>query len=318
MPVPISPLARLPATAGLTPECAAVVAEDAEYHLRQVIHEAIALMHHAKRRKLSNADVANAVRLLEARVPYGAAAAESESTFEVDEEGASYTRAEPDVVLLDVAREKLPAYPRASTLRTHWLAVTLPEKGINCFQPLVAENPSDVALEPSRVASNVGAAGAAAAGAAAPGGLSTTSDAHGQVTVGNGGSGAGAMEHTLSKEMFAYYRKVVLTLRGADANALQRVFRSLGSDTGPQQLVPYFAQMIPAEVTYCIKRGREANSGPASSDPAKALPVFKALLPRLTALIVATEALLKNPHLYAEHYLHHLMPPILTCIVGRS
>ena len=234
-----------------------MVARDAEYRLREVVHEAVALMHRAKRRRLSNDDVSNALRLLQADVQYGCGTREAAETHELDDEGSSFMRADPDVALAELARAPLPPYPRTSALRTHWLAVTCPTLGVNCFQPLVAENPSDLTLEPNRTAP-AGASFDRVDARSGGGGGAAASSGDGVVVVDNDGRGGPPMEHVLSKEMFAYYRKVVATLRGGDAAQHRLLLRSLGNDPGPQQLVPYFAQMIPAEVSYVIKRGREA------------------------------------------------------------
>lgn len=73
------------------------------------------------------------------------------------------------------------------------------------------------------------------------------------------------------------------------------VTRSLCSDHGLYQLVPYFTKFIAETVgnnlrdVICLK-----------------------------ALMRLTKALLSNPNLTVEPYLHQLIPAILTCVVGKQ
>jgi transcription initiation factor TFIID subunit 6 len=60
-------------------------------------------------------------------------------------------------------------------------------------------------------------------------------------------------------------------------------------------LVPYFSQLV----------AETAQNSLAS-------------LESLSLLLAASRALISNPHLYMEPYLHQLMPAILTCLVGKS
>ena len=41
-------------------------------------------------------------------------------------------------------------------------------------------------------------------------------------------------------------------------------------------------------------------------------------LPSLHAALALAGALLANPHVQLEHYVHQLLPPVLTCLVAKS
>jgi len=73
------------------------------------------------------------------------------------------------------------------------------------------------------------------------------------------------------------------------------VLRSLSSDLGLFQIVPYLCRFIYDTTAKNLKN-----------------------LVRLKAVMRATWALLKNPQLTVEPYLHQLMPAILTCLVGKQ
>jgi transcription initiation factor TFIID subunit 6 len=73
------------------------------------------------------------------------------------------------------------------------------------------------------------------------------------------------------------------------------VSRSLSADLGLYQLVPYFTRFISESVGNHLRD-----------------------VVRLKALMRMTKALLSNPNLTVEPYLHQVMPAILTCIVGKQ
>jgi transcription initiation factor TFIID subunit 6 len=59
--------------------------------------------------------------------------------------------------------------------------------------------------------------------------------------------------------------------------------------------VPYFVRFAQEEVATSLKN-----------------------LPRLTAVVAATRALVSNPHVHVELYLHQLMPSVVTCLVAKK
>eukprot|EP00201_Polytomella_parva_P019509 CAMPEP_0175042318 /NCGR_PEP_ID=MMETSP0052_2-20121109/2489_1 /TAXON_ID=51329 ORGANISM="Polytomella parva, Strain SAG 63-3" /NCGR_SAMPLE_ID=MMETSP0052_2 /ASSEMBLY_ACC=CAM_ASM_000194 /LENGTH=764 /DNA_ID=CAMNT_0016305101 /DNA_START=26 /DNA_END=2320 /DNA_ORIENTATION=- len=76
----------------------------------------------------------------------------------------------------------------------------------------------------------------------------------------------------------------------------QRVaLASIQSDPSMQQLLPYFAAHIPQEVSGNLRH-----------------------MPRLEMALRVLRALLLNPHINLEHYLHALLPVALTCVLAKS
>ena len=65
--------------------------------------------------------------------------------------------------------------------------------------------------------------------------------------------------------------------------------------SGLHPLAPYFTKLIADEVAAGLKR----------------IPVLKAMLSLCTSL-------LSNHHIHLEHYVHQLLPPVLTCLVAKS
>lgn len=119
------------------------------------------------------------------------------------------------------------------------------------------------------------------------------------------------IKHVLSPEMDLYFKKVtgaVLAVKNdldsitpqaeklpPQTKAFFSVTRSLSADLGLYQIVPYFTRFISESVSKYLND-----------------------VIRLKALMRMTKALLSNPNLTVEPYLHQLMPAILTCVVGKQ
>lgn len=105
------------------------------------------------------------------------------------------------------------------------------------------------------------------------------------------------VKHVLSQELQEYYQRVVMALEssGADEDELLKAaVKSLSTDPGINPLLPYLVQMVADKVTHNLRN-----------------------LPLLKSLMRLTRALLENSSLHMEPYLHQVIPPILTCLLGR-
>lgn len=104
------------------------------------------------------------------------------------------------------------------------------------------------------------------------------------------------VKHVLSKELQLFFEQVCIALldevnpeNGAAALA------ALREDPGIHQLVPYFVQYVAEKVTHSMKS-----------------------LFVLGQMLHLVESLLQNSHLYMAPYAASLVPPVLTCLVGRK
>ncbi|KAL1956804.1 hypothetical protein VTO42DRAFT_6754 [Malbranchea cinnamomea] len=104
------------------------------------------------------------------------------------------------------------------------------------------------------------------------------------------------VKHILSKELQLYFEKVCNAFLD-ESNEDYRVaaFASLKEDPGLHQLVPYFVQFVSEKVTHNLK------------------DLFV-----LTQMMRMTEALIQNKSLYVDPYVASLIPPVLTCVIGRQ
>ncbi|MCJ1365910.1 hypothetical protein MMC16_005035 [Acarospora aff. strigata] len=103
------------------------------------------------------------------------------------------------------------------------------------------------------------------------------------------------VKHILSKELQLYFEKICSAVLD-ESNDEYRVaaLASLRSDPGLHQLVPYFVQFVAEKVTHNLKN-----------------------LFVLTQMMQLTSALLDNESLYVDPYVASIVPPVLTCLVGR-
>ena len=109
------------------------------------------------------------------------------------------------------------------------------------------------------------------------------------------------VSHVLSRELQYYFDKVTGLIRGAGAvgasdeneEMLETALRSLSTDVGLHNLMRCYAS-ITEEATQNLRD-----------------------LPRLRVLIQMTRALISNPDINVELYLHQLMPSVVTCMVAK-
>jgi transcription initiation factor TFIID subunit 6 len=174
-------------------------------------------------------------------------------------------------------QEPLPKAPQPMTLTSHWLAI----EGV---QPAIPENPTvpdrNVLGEPLVVpGSQPVPPGAAAAALKA-----STEDIEVK----------GPVRHVLSRELQLYYDMIISDLNGGDLHKVEAALLSVEQDAGIQNLLPYFIQFV-----------------------ADGVPRNLRSLDRLLILMRLLRSLLINKALFVEPYLHQLMPPILTCLLGK-
>jgi len=104
------------------------------------------------------------------------------------------------------------------------------------------------------------------------------------------------VKHILSKELQQYFERVCNAFLDELSEEYRiSAFSSLREDPGLHQLVPYFIQFIAEKVTHSLK------------------DIFV-----LTQVMHMAEALIQNKSLYVDPYVASLVPPVLTCLIGRQ
>ncbi|KIX09637.1 uncharacterized protein Z518_00718 [Rhinocladiella mackenziei CBS 650.93] len=104
------------------------------------------------------------------------------------------------------------------------------------------------------------------------------------------------VKHILSKELQLYFEKVCASVLDETQPEYRTAgLASLKEDPGLHQLVPYFVQFVAEKVTHNLK------------------DLFV-----LTQMMMVTEALTRNEKLNLTPYVASMVPPVLTCLIGRT
>jgi transcription initiation factor TFIID subunit 6 len=103
------------------------------------------------------------------------------------------------------------------------------------------------------------------------------------------------VKHILSKELQLYYERVCSAIMDEGNETLRSAaLSSLRHDPGLHQLLPYFLNFVSEKVTHRLR------------------DMFV-----LHQMMDLTHALLENQTLFIEPYVSSIVPPILTCLIGK-
>ncbi|GAA5947203.1 hypothetical protein JCM3765_001573 [Sporobolomyces pararoseus] len=271
----------------LSEEVAAALAGDVEYRLWELIEESIKFMRHSRRTRLKVEDVDQALKVRNLEPLWGFTS--SSSALEpfkktVTPTGTVYHVEDEEVDLTKVLKTELPSVPRDISFTAHWLAI----EGV---QPLIKENPTPAELAkfaPKPLSASLVS--------------SSSSSQHPNSSI------TPLVKHVLSRELQLYFTRLTEALGGGgnsnpDNNATtsstaevrEAALGSVRNDPGLHQLVPYLIAWGGEQI---------ANHLDDLSSLQRALDLFHAML--------------ENPTLFVEPYLHQLTPPILTCLLTSS
>ncbi|PUU84313.1 hypothetical protein B9Z19DRAFT_1013826 [Tuber borchii] len=267
--------------ANLSEDVAKNLAMDVEYRIHQVLQEALKFMHHARRTTLGTQDISNALRVLDVEPLYG-----YESTRPLRFGEASLGQAQPIFYVEDdeVDFEKLinaplPKVPRDVTFTGHWLAI----EGV---QPAIPQNPTP--SEAARLSETTPKGASSNTTLSIASTLNPTTNE--TVTI------KPLVKHVLSKELQLYFERISTSITDESTPDAVRnaALASLRKDPGLHQLLPYFVQFISEKTTHGLRS-----------------------LFTLTQMMSLTHALLENDSFFIEPYVSSLIPPILTCLIGK-
>lgn len=277
-------------------------------------------MKHSHRDKLSTEDVNSALRLQKVEVIlldgysllqslYGYSFRDPIRFLRAAGHKELFFREDKELDFAEIVGSPLPPCPRESSFHLHWLAV-------NGVQPSIPQNPVVITGEnakPEDVATVQ-----PTTTTVQPTSVTTTTPEAGKVTI------KPSVKHTLSRELQLYFEKVTeavtnLQIKTASnragqtekkdiythslfgettksaVNFFEAARNSVAGDPGLHQLVPYFTRFLSTEIKSNLQN-----------------------LGQLHALLRLLDALINNPHLQIDLYLHQIMPLLLTCLVGKQ
>lgn len=272
--------------AGLSDSAAKELGDEINFRLKTVVQDAAKFMHHGKRKRLSTADIDQALKIKNIEPLYGFSNPDS-IPFRFASGGGRelHFLDDKELEINDIVNAPLPKLPLDITLRAHWLS-------IDGIQPAVPENPPLLSKDQQRVESSDPASKLVKIGEKAkkPNPVAKkqmTETVHvKQLTA-----------HELSVEQQLYYKEITEACVGSDEGRRNEAFTSLSSDPGLHQMLPRLCTFIAEGVRVNVVQNN---------------------LAPLIYLMRMVKALLSNQTLYLEKYLHELVPAVISCMVSKQ
>lgn len=289
----------------LNDEVINLLIDDGTYRLKQLAQESGKFMQHSKRKKLITGDIDNALHVENIEPLYGFSSKEF-IPFRFASGGGRelYYYRDPEIDLNEIVSSQLPRIPLDISVKAHWLS-------IEGLQPAIPENPPPVPMQAQAKDSKPVLPTGIPTGTKAPKAqtaktgvknkkkqeLMKKKDEETSNTNDKTDKTKAQVTHELSMEQQLYYKEITEACVGSCESRRAEALQSLSTDPGLYQMLPRFSTFVSEGVRVNVAQNN---------------------LVLLIYLMRMVKALLDNPTLYLERYLHELIPAVMTCIVSKQ
>ncbi|XP_063712208.1 transcription initiation factor TFIID subunit 6-like isoform X2 [Symsagittifera roscoffensis] len=208
-----------------------------------------------------------------------------------------YVCDEEEINLNEILQSSLPKYPAECHMKCHWLVVDGKQPSVP-ENPLMVDRPKQMKASLSTPTVSHGTSAQNGNSAARKANASNANSSAPQTNATPGAVKTKPVRfHELSLEQQLYFKEITEACMNTNEERKSEALASLSTDPGLHALLPRFSAFI----THGVR-----------------LNVLHRSLAILIYLMRMLSALLNNPNISLEKYLHELVPSVFTCIVNRQ